>query len=559
MKFNFKSLFSLWIFIILIFLSACNGDSNANVSDGLSSKSDIVVDNNDDIKNTENISSQSQTVTQLADDTQDPENTDVKEQQGQRVEAERLVAQTGKADGIDVSKWQGKIDWTKVKKSGVDFAIIRIGYRGENGTIYKDANADYNIQQAQKAGVLVGVYFFSTAVNSVEATDEANWVISAIKGYSISYPVMYDCEGFDVSNSRMYSLTKTERTNNALAFLSVVKNAGYETMFYASKNDLINSWEVSRIPSTCKVLIAHYTKPTYPEKSVPDYSGKFDMWQYTNRGNVSGIQGNVDMLVSYFICNQSKPKDLSATPNTATAPKDTQDLIYTDVNETVTAKEKVNLRIGAGTNFDISGTLKNGDTLTRTGIGTNGWSRLIYKDKTVYAISSYLTTDLSYTIPATPTEDIVAGNTFTAINDKVTAKETVNLRSLPTTDSDVVATLKNGEFIQRTAYSNKGWSRLEYNGNAVYAISSYLTTDNTSTSDTKPDNNSGMLFETVEEQVTAKSETNLRNAPTTVNSEIIYTLKNGEYIWRIGVSNNGWSKLEYNGQTVYAISSYLTK
>ena len=559
MKFNFKSLFSLWIFIILIFLSACNGNGNTNVSDSISSKSDIVVDNKDDIKNTENISSQSQIVTQLADDTQDPENTDVKEQQGQRVEAERLVAQTGKADGIDVSKWQGKIDWTKVKKSGVDFAIIRIGYRGENGTIYKDANADYNIQQAQKAGVLVGVYFFSTAVNSVEATDEANWVISAIKGYSISYPVMYDCEGLDVSNSRMYSLTKTERTNNALAFLSVVKNAGYETMFYASKNDLINSWETSRIPSTCKVLIAHYTTPTYPEKSAPDYSGKFDMWQYTNRGNVSGIQGNVDMLVSYFTCNQSKPKDSSATPNIATAPKDTQDLIYTDVNETVTAKEKVNLRIGAGTNFDISGTLKNGDTLKRTGIGTNGWSRLIYKDKTVYAISSYLTTDLSYTIPTTPTEDIVAGNTFTAINDKVTAKETVNLRSMPTTDSDVVATLKNGEFLQRTACSNKGWSRLEYNSITVYAISSYLTTDNTPISDTKPNNNSGIEFQTVEEQVTAKSKTNLRNAPTTVNSEIIYTLKNGEFIRRIGVSNNGWSKLEYNGQTVYAISSYLTK
>ena len=559
MKLNFKSFLVLWIFIILIILSACKNNSDKNVSENLSAKPDIVVDNNDNIKNPENISSQQQTVTQVADDTQDPENIDSKNQQGQKVEAERLVSQTGKAYGIDVSKWQGKIDWTKVKNCGIDFAIIRIGYRGENGIIYKDANADYNIQQAQNAGVLVGVYFFSTAVNSAEATDEANWVLSAIKGYSISYPVMYDCEGFDVSNSRMYALTKTERTDNALAFLSVVKNAGYETMFYASKNDLENCWETSRISSTCKILIAQYTQPTYPEKSSPDYSGKFDMWQYTNRGNVSGVQGNVDMLVSYFTCTQSGPKDTSVTPITAKPPKSTEDQIYTDVNETVTAKENVNLRSGAGTNYDVFGTLKNGDTLKRTGIGTNGWSRLIYNDKTVYAISSYLTTDLSYTAPTTPTEDIVAGNTFTATNDKVTAKETVNLRSLPTTDSEIVATLKNGEFLQRIAQSNKGWSRLDYNGNTVYAISSYLTTNTTPKPEIKPENNSGMVFDVVDEQVTAKSETNLRTAPTTIDSEIVYTLKNGEYIRRIGLSNSGWSKLEYNGQTVYAISSYLTK
>lgn len=557
MKINNKILLLFWIIIVSVILSACKGDSDKNVSENLSLVSDIVVDNSG-IESNENISSQ-QTVTQQSDDVQDPENTDSKEQQGQKIEAENLVSQTGKAYGIDVSKWQGKIDWQKVKKSGIDFAIIRIGYRGENGTIYKDANADYNIQQAQKSGILVGVYFFSTAVNSMEATEEANWVVSAIKGYSISYPVMYDCEGFNLSNSRMNKLTKTERTDNALAFLWVVKNSGYETMFYASKSDLENSWETSRITSNCKILIAQYTNPTYPEKPAPDYSGKFDMWQYTNRGNVNGIQGNVDMLVSYFTCILSDPKDSSVTPITAQTPKTAEEMIYTDVSETVTAKEKVNLRSGAGTNFDILGTLNNGDTLTRTGIGSNGWSRLKYNDKTVYAISSYLTTDLSYITPTVPTEDIVAGNTFTVANDKVTAKETVNLRSLPTTDSEVVATLQNGEFLQRTAISNKGWSRLDYNGNTVYAISSYLTTDTTPKTENKPENNSGIVFDAVDEQVTAKSETNLRNAPTTVDSEIIYTLKNGEYIKRIGISNNGWSKLDYNGQTVYAISSFLTK
>ena len=557
MKINNKILLLFWIIIVSIILSACKGDSDKNISENLSLESDIIVDNNR-IESNENISSQ-ETVTQQSDDIQDPENTDSKEQQGQKIEAEHLVSQTGKAYGIDVSKWQGKIDWTKVKNSGIDFAIIRIGFRGENGTIYKDTNADYNIQQAQNAGILVGVYFFSTAINSAEATEEAHWALSAIKGYSISYPVMYDCEGFNLSNSRMNKLTKTERTDNALAFLSVVKNAGYDTMFYASKSDLENFWETSRISSACKILIAQYTQPTYPEKSSPDYSGKFDMWQYTNRGNVSGIKGNVDMLVSYFTCTKSKPKDSSVTPITADTPKTAEEMIYTDVIETITAKEKVNLRSGAGTNFDIVATLENGVTLTRTGVGTNGWSRLIYNDKTVYAITSYLTTDLSYKVTTTPAEDIVAGNTFTATNDKVTAKETVNLRSLPTTNSDIIATIKNGEFLQRTAISNKGWSRLDYNGNTVYAISSYLTTDATPKPEIKPENNSSMVFDIVDEQVTAKSETNLRTSPSTIDSEIVYTLKNGEYIHCTGVSNSGWSKLEYNGQTVYAISSYLTK
>ncbi len=557
MRFIYKRIAALCLSSVLVFaLSACKDNEDKNVSESISSASNIAVGQSDNVS--ESLSSGQNNVVLQSDDIQDPENTDFEDQQGERVVADRLASQTGKADGIDVSKWQGIIDWKKVKDSGIDFAIIRIGYRGENGTIYKDVNADYNIQQAQKAGVLVGVYFFSTAVNSAEAAAEADWTISAIKGYSISYPVVYDCEGFDSVNSRMHGLTNAQRTDNALTFLSAIEKAGYNGMFYGSKNDLENNWETSRIASAYKIWIARYTTPTYPETVNPDYSGKYDMWQYTNRGKVNGIDGNVDMLVSYFTSEQSKPKDSTATPNTATAPKSADDLIYTDVNETVTAKEKVNLRSGAGTNFDIAGALENGDTLTRIGIGSNGWSRLKYDGKTVYAITSYLTTDLSYKTPTAPTEDIVSGNTFTATNDKVTAKDSVNLRSLPTTDSEIVATLKNGEFLQRTAQSNKGWSRLEYNGNTVYAITSYLTTDTTPTSNIKPENNSGMVFENVDEQVTAKSETNLRTAPTTIDSEIVYTLKNGEYIHRTGVSNSGWSKLDYNGQTVYAISSYLT-
>ena len=117
--------------------------------------------------------------------------------------------------------------------------------------------------------------------------------------------------------------------------------------------------------------------------------------------------------------------------------------------------------------------------------------------------------------------------------------------------------LTNGTFLPRTAKSDNGWSRLLFNGNVVYAVTSYLTTDLSY----KPPVDDGIKteFQAVNEQVTAKSETNLRTLPSVTDSEVVYTLKNGEYLTRTGISSNGWSRLEYNGQTVYAVSSYLTK
>lgn len=501
------------------------------------------------------------------DATVDPENVEVEEEEGTNVDAEELTEENGRSNGIDVSKWQGKIDWQEVKNSGIEFAFVRIGYRGEDGTLYKDDNADYNIQQAQKAGVLVGVYFFSTAVNETEAKEEAQWTMKAIEGYKISYPVVYDCEGYKISTSRMFDLTAQERTDNAMMFLKTVSDAGYDTMFYGALNEIEDAtyWDISRIEKKYKVWVAQYSAVAYPHKEKPDYADRCHAWQYTNKGSVSGISGNVDMVVCYFTKEEAQAKDASAAPETAKAPLTDEEKIYTIVNEQVTAKDVTNLRDAATTKSNIVVALKNGEVVTRIGVGKNGWSKLNYNGKTVYAISSYLTTDLTKKEPAkepekepTKEKDIVAGHTFTPKNDKVTAKEFVNLRALPTTDSEKVGTLNSGEFLERTAVSDKGWSRLIYNGQAVYAVTSYLSNEVVASKDpTPPTNDDG--FTTVDEQVTAKKETNLRTKPTTEGSVIVYTLKHGEYVRRIGVHSNGWSKLEYNGQIVYAITSYLTK
>lgn len=486
----------------------------------------------------------------------DPENHENSGETGAEINAEKLKPRQGKANGIDVSKWQGRIDWKKVKAAGIDFAVIRIGYRGENGTLYKDSYADYNIQQAEKAGVLVGVYFFSTAVNTAEAKEEAEWTASVIAGYPVSYPVVYDCEGFKDSDSRMHSLTNSQRTENALAFLDYVSEKGYDGMLYAAKNELDGSacWDTARIEAKYKIWVARYTSPAYPDTPDPDYSGRYDMWQYTNMGHVPGIDGNVDMAVSYFTCEKANPKNSSQRPSNAAAPE-TDSNIYSSADDEVTAKIEVNLRDSATTKGKVLGLLKNGTFLKRTGIGSNGWSKLIYNGKTVYAITSYLTADRGY---KPPEED----DGFTSASGQVTAKDETNLRSTPSTSGELIATIKNGQFVTRTGVNPNGWTRLSYNGRTVYAKTSLLTTEvNSSSAPPTPSSSTtdDDGFTAVHERVTAKTETNLRTVTSSKDdATIVHLLKNGEFAVRTGINKaSGWSRLEYNGKTVYAITSYL--
>ena len=137
--------------------------------------------------------------------------------------------------GIDVSKYQGTIKWDKVAAGGIDFAMIRVGYRTQKtGEMCVDTNARYNMQEAQKNGIKVGVYFFSSAVNETEAIEEADWVADYISKYQITYPVAFDCEGFTDSASRQYGMSSEARTKVAEAFLQEIYNKGYTPMFYAA-------------------------------------------------------------------------------------------------------------------------------------------------------------------------------------------------------------------------------------------------------------------------------------------------------------------------------------
>lgn len=194
--------------------------------------------------------------------------------------------------GIDVSSHQKDIDWQAVAASGVQFAIIRVGYRGYTaGTINRDPYFIQNIEGALAAGLKVGVYFFSQAVTVQEALDEAQYTIQQIRNYPITYPVVFDWERQDADTSRTKDTGEETITACAVAFCEAVKAAGYTPMFYGSPNKLYDLDLGYLYGYSC--WVAHYRTDMKPTT----YKHHFDIWQYTSSGSVPGIDGRVDMNI----------------------------------------------------------------------------------------------------------------------------------------------------------------------------------------------------------------------------------------------------------------------
>ena len=194
------------------------------------------------------------------------------------------------AMGIDVSKHNGSIDWTAVKNAGVNFVIIRCGYRGSaTGVLVEDPKFKTNIQGAIAAGLKVGIYFFSQATTEVEAVEEASMTVSLIRKYNITYPVYMDVEA---ANGRADGLSASARTAVIRAFCETVRNSGYTAGIYANKNWLSEKMNVGSL-SSYKIWLAQYA-------AVPTYSGRYEMWQYSCTGKIAGIPELVDLNISYM-------------------------------------------------------------------------------------------------------------------------------------------------------------------------------------------------------------------------------------------------------------------
>lgn len=195
--------------------------------------------------------------------------------------------------GIDVSKWNEEIDWAAVKEAGIEFAIIRCGYRGAStGALVIDPRYEENIEGAIEAGIPVGVYFFTQARDEIEAVEEASMVIRLIEDYDVDYPVFLDSESAG-GKGRADGLDSDERTRAHRAFLQTIQAAGYETGVYASRNWLNDRLDMTRL-SDYRIWLAEYADvPTYDEYY-------YHMWQYTSKGTVNGISTNVDLNLCYM-------------------------------------------------------------------------------------------------------------------------------------------------------------------------------------------------------------------------------------------------------------------
>lgn len=193
--------------------------------------------------------------------------------------------------GIDVSEYQGEIDWEKVKADGVEYAIIRLGYRGYGtGKLVLDQFYERNMEEAAKYGVETGVYFFSQALSEEEAVEEARMVLENLEGRTVSYPVIIDMEDVP-ADARTSHLGMEEYTQIAIAFCEEIKKAGYTPMIYANTKWFASRLDLSKLTGYQKWFAQYYKTPFFPYE--------FQMLQYTYQGTVDGIKGDVDLNLCF--------------------------------------------------------------------------------------------------------------------------------------------------------------------------------------------------------------------------------------------------------------------
>lgn len=192
-----------------------------------------------------------------------------------------------KLKGIDVSKWNGKIDWVSVRNAGIQFVMIRAGVGSSRGAYSMDVKFDYNIRGAASVGLKVGVYLYSYARTPADAIGEAEYMIRILEPYRhmISFPVVYDIE-----DGTQEEMGRNVITAMCAGFCSKIRAAGYKPMIYSSKSWLDSLIRVSDVDAD--VWLAQW-------RSEPTWDGKFTMWQYTDNGTVPGISGAVDMNIGY--------------------------------------------------------------------------------------------------------------------------------------------------------------------------------------------------------------------------------------------------------------------
>ena len=316
---------------------------------------------------------------------------------------------------IDVSTWNGNIDWNKVYKSGVRYAMIRSSFGVENPN-QVDNKFVRNITNAQKAGVKCGIYHYSYAKSATEAKKEADFCLKTIKNYKIDLPV-----AFDIEDSSQTHLGKDTLTSIVIAFCDRIKSAGYRPMLYCNPNWLCNYLHKDKLINKYDIWLANWGV------SAPSYNCA--IWQYSENGSVPGVSGSVDMNWIYKDYTSTKP----ATTKPVTKPSNVK---KTDYSVKVTAQAGLNVRKGAGTNYSIITALKCGTVVTVSKVSGNwgyvgkygGWICLDYTAK-VGTTSTVKSDKVYYTVKSGDTLSYIAYKYNTTV-DKLVSLNNIKNRDL---------------------------------------------------------------------------------------------------------------------------------
>ncbi len=395
-------------------------------------------------------------------------------------------------NGIDVSKWNGTIDWAKVKADGIEFAFIRVGNRGVfDGKLYEDPTYKYNLKEAIAAGVKVGVYVYSQAITQKEAIEEADFALSRIKKYNITMPVVFDFEYYNGPSGRLYDahLSVSQATAICEAFCKRVEDAGYTGMLYGNPSMFKWSVNADQVAKKYPIWLAHYITET-------SYTGKYDYWQYSSSGKINGINGAVDCIFWY--------NPVAATGLTLSASKKTMTVGQKyKITGTLTPKKSTDIITWKSSNPNVAYVDQSGNIVasyrgktTITGTTTSGVSKtceITVNDKlTNYEIaplSKSAYTYAGYEIKPTVTvrsknKQAVSGTTTTSVNlrtgpgvdysAKVTIPANVNVTIYNTHKSN----LDENWYSVMCKYNNKtyrGYMFADY----VNATSSYVELKNT--------------------------------------------------------------------------------
>ena len=402
--------------------------------------------------------------------------------------------------GIDVSKWNGDIDWKSVKDAGADYVIIRAGF----GSSTVDEKFYQNIKGARDAGLKIGIYWFSYATSVEKAKAEAQKCIEVISEFkeNITYPVFFDYEyaSRDYAEKQGVTVTKELATEMANTFINTIKSAGYPTGLYTNK-DFGNKYFSEDIINSNNLWVAQYANKN-------TYGRAYDMWQYTEKGKIAGVSGDVDLNYTCLI-----PEGVNINNDDITDGNENND----NVNDDTTGGNENNDNV----NDDTTGENENNDNVNDDTTSGNENNDNVNDD--------------------TNTEN----NPSTVIEKGVTT-ENLNLRVEASTSSKIITTIPKGKTIEIVEKLNSGWYKVNYNGKTGYVSSSYVSINGST--ENKPS--------IVTEKGVTTANLNLRVKAST-SSKIITTIPKGQTIEIVEKLNSGWYKVNYNGKTGYVSSKYV--